>query len=86
VTDVKRICGNCGSDRTPKGEGIYEVRDCRGNTFSLVGSCCHRDVIAMVDKLAVKYGAYIENGVWLCSPIGSPTIRDIDHLRREISA
>ncbi len=85
MAEVKRICGLCKSDRTPHGEGISVVKDFRGNVIALIGSCCGREVTRMLNKLAVKYGGYVdENGHLLASPRGTPSIQDFDHLRREI--
>ena len=85
MADVKRICTMCGSDRTQAGEGIAEVRDFRGRAFALVGSCCADEVNRMLQKLCNKYGGYSDaTGSILAAPRGTPTIRDVTHLREEI--
>lgn len=82
---VKRICDLCGSDRTQHGEGISLVKDWRGNGIGLVGACCWAEATRMLNKLANKYGGYVdEHGTVIASPQGTPTIRDFDHLREEI--
>lgn len=80
---TKRTCGCCGSNRTLHNEGIFPVNDFRGNTFVLIGTCCADEVKGLLDKLFVKYGGHIENGVTVASPRGTPTIRNIEHLRKE---
>lgn len=85
MAEVKRICDLCKSDRTPHGEGIAIVKDFRGNGFAMIGSCCANETTRMLNKLAVKYGGYVdENGQLQASPRGTPAIRDFDHLRKEI--
>lgn len=85
MADVKRICALCGSNRTQHGEGVELVKDWRGNGIGLVGSCCQAEATRMLNKLANKYGGYVdESGTVLAAPQGTPTIRDFDHLREEI--
>lgn len=85
MADVKRICECCKSNRTNYNEGLVGAVDFRGHIFALIGSCCEEKIAAMLEKLYVKYGGYIENGTKMCSPYGSPTIQSIAHLEREIA-
>lgn len=85
MAEVKRICDLCGSNRTQHDEGISLVKDWRGNGIGLVGSCCQAETTRMLNKLAGKYGGYVdEHGTVQASPRGTPTIRSFDHLREEI--
>ena len=38
----------------------------------------------MINKLAIKYGAYIVNGRYLASPRGTPNVQSFDALKKEI--
>lgn len=81
---TKRTCGLCGVDQTPLGKGLSEVRNPKGHGVGLVGDCCWQKAREMIDTLASQHGAYIVNGNYLSSPMGTPDVRSFDELKAAI--
>ena len=81
---TKRICGLCGKDQTPLGKGISVINNPKGYSIGLIGDCCYKEAKRMIDKLAVTWGAYIVDGNYKCSPIGTPNVRSFDGLKKAI--
>ena len=72
------ICGECGNEAK---DGLREVRDFRGHSFTVCCITCEKRIDKMLDILFRKYGG-IENK---CSCRGSPVIHSVEHLQTEIA-
>ena len=80
MADIKRTCGRCLQDQTPKGKGLSAVQSSRGYTLGLFCDECAGEVRALVDRLAVHYGAVIVGGNYQVSPWGTPHVGCVQDL------
>ena len=85
MTDVKRVCCECGVNQTPLGKGLNIVRNSRGNCIGLFGDCCAPIAKQLVDQLASAYGAYIVDGMYRSSPRGTPDLRSTSQIRAHLA-
>lgn len=69
------MCHEC---MKPTKNGLNEVRDFHGNSFSVCCDKCENKIRKMLDALYINYGGV--KGV--CGPYHSPHIQSIEHLEK----
>ena len=84
--DVRRECSRCHQDQTPRGRGIYEMRNPKGHGVGLFCEDCMPKVKALVDDMARWHGAHIVDGRYLSSPRGTPDLRSVEEIEAYLAS
>ena len=65
---------------------LHSVSNCKGHSIGIFCSACALDAREVIDRIAGLHGAYIVNGRYLSSPIGTPDVRSLAEAREYVAS